>query len=343
MHIVHNDPIELSLDNCPRSGNQLKIIYDTPFALDCLASQGHFDDEDIKWFYENEPITMSKSSYGAMLNVQTMINGQLLDMNGVHLVQGQLHFNQAKGAFDGLYHCQIGPYQKSPPIQLSIINLQDLPPNTKERDVFDGRCFYPDAERSEFEISIETNDDGESLKIVTLERQRSSKIGNDVVFPRLCYKIAESYRKKLISDELNNERESFKKYMWPPLRPGIKNHTHFYESRSPAPFLSNDLLHSSVHRVDDLNTFSWEPHDDYTIKGEVIYTRPKFRFVSNGVNYDITNPNEYITFAMEPVIFSQFRTTAEMKKFETYEADTNIGISKRRQFFMSGKGKYWNR
>ena len=341
MHIVHDDPIKLSLDNCPRSGNELKIIYDTPFALDCLASQGHFDNDDIEWFYENEPITLSKSSYGAMLNVQTMINGHLLDMNGVHLVQGQLHFNQAKGAFDGSYHCQIGPYQKSPPIQLSIVSLQDLPPNTKERDVFDGRCFYPDAERSQFEVSIVTNNDGESLKIVTLERNRNGTIGNDVVFPRLCYKIAESYRKKLNSDGLNNEREPF--YMWPPSRPGIKNHTHFYESRSPAPFLSNDLLHSSVHRVTDLSTFSWEPHDDLTIRGEVEYTRPKFRFVSNGVNYDITSPSEFITFTMEPVVFSQFRLTAEMNKFETYEADTNIGISKRRQFFESGKGRYWNR
>ena len=74
-----------------------------------------------------------------------------------------------------------------------------------------------------------------------------------------------------------------------------------------------------------------------------MYTRPKFRFVSNGVNYDITSPSEFITFTMEPVVFSQFRLTAEMNKFETYEADTNIGISKRRQFFESGKGKYWNR
>ena len=58
-------------------------------------------------------------------------------------------------------------------------------------------------------------------------------------------------------------------------------------------------------------------------------------------------PSDEIELIMKPFVFSQFRATAELEEFETLEADTNIGMLRRKEFFHrekdQAKGKYWNR
>ena len=330
-----SDDHKVTLNKCPRSTadqQQLNIVYDTPFALDCLAEKfdfGQFDFDHVKWFFEGEPITLSQSSYGALFNVQTVINGELLDMNGVHLIQGQLHFNRANSAFDGAYYCSIGPYATSPPITLNTIQR-----GVNQPDTFDGRCFYPDLERSKFDISYDA-----ILRIYSIWREREAMTGEEIVFSRLCSKISGANRKESNEQDTNHKRDSFK--FEPKLRPGVKNRTHFYESRIPSSFLSNDLLHSSILRLVDFDTFVLWPTVDGFPRVDV--TRPKFLLVSNGTEVDMSHPTDSITLLMEPIIFSQYRTTAEMNKFEKYLADTSINISKRKTFFSSEKGKYWNR
>ena len=269
----------LTLETCSsKSSDQFDIIYDSPFVLDCLAPNGTFEYSDIKWFYRDESgieskISIRDSPYGMMVNAIMSYGEKLLDMNGVHLIEGQLHFNRAMGGFAGMYFCKIGQ-QTSTPVRIKV--TKDLPPGKTEHDIFDGRCFYPDVQRSPYTFNPE-DDIFQSYNMHDFSRSRDVKIGSTLVFHQLCYKTADSLRKELNANNDNEDmlRESYWDTMGTEFSSRVEFDTHFYDALAPRSFLDSDLLHSSLHRITDLGAFRWDSRQ-YLARS---YDRPKIRYL----------------------------------------------------------------
>jgi len=120
------DGKQFELEECFSPSSAVYQVYkDTPFSLACNANQisgsnsrNSYDYEDIEWFYDDQLIQIRNGSNAELMNTVYYSRkvDQVVNMDGVHLIKGQLHFNMAKDLV-GEYHCKIFK-NESPKINL---------------------------------------------------------------------------------------------------------------------------------------------------------------------------------------------------------------------------------
>ena len=121
-HLGAQDGKQFELVECSSPLSAVYEVYkDTPFSLACNVddkSPSMFDYEDIQWFYDDQLIQIRNGSNAELMNTVYYSRkvDQVVNMDGVHLIKGQLHFNMAKDLI-GEYHCKIFE-SKSPKINL---------------------------------------------------------------------------------------------------------------------------------------------------------------------------------------------------------------------------------
>ena len=130
------DGHQFELEECSSPSSAVYQVYkDTPFSLACNAQAAQsagssnpnsYNYEDIQWFYDDQLIQIRNGSNAELMNTVYYSRkvDQVVNMDGVHLIKGQLHFNMAKDLV-GEYHCKIFE-TKSPKINLKGENTTYL-------------------------------------------------------------------------------------------------------------------------------------------------------------------------------------------------------------------------
>ena len=126
INLGDQDGKQFELEECFSPSSAVYQVYkDTPFSLACNANQisgsnsrNSYDYEDIEWFYDDQLIQIRNGSNAELMNTVYYSRkvDQVVNMDGVHLIKGQLHFNMAKDLV-GEYHCKIFK-NESPKINL---------------------------------------------------------------------------------------------------------------------------------------------------------------------------------------------------------------------------------